>query len=351
MKEEQKIQLKPLSIAVIISLAFGAYFLRGFFSVIAFAAISAYLFFPLFQRIEKRIKRRGAAASLTFVVLALVILLPLTLVAALTVIQVNSLLQSVGDISSARLGELGQETLNFINNLLAQFPGDHKITEEDLTAFFKDSIAKIGNWTIDLLVSSVSSIPRLITNFILYIYIFVNLLLHKDEIIRWMKNLNPLGSKTTSMYLEKVGDMTTAMVKGQFVVAIVQGLIGAASVYLAGFHNIFFFMFLILTAFSLIPLGGGIILIPFGIVLLFMGDIVPALIILLTHFLLTTNIDQVIRPRLVPDSAKLNSALLLLGVFSGLAMFGFLGIVIGPVIMILITTTVRMYLDAQAAKG
>jgi predicted PurR-regulated permease PerM len=57
-----------------------------------------------------------------------------------------------------------------------------------------------------------------------------------------------------------------------------------------------------------------------------------------------TNIDNFLRPILVPRDARLNSALMLLSVFAGIAMFGPWGIVIGPVLMILIVTTIDVYL-------
>jgi len=57
-----------------------------------------------------------------------------------------------------------------------------------------------------------------------------------------------------------------------------------------------------------------------------------------------TNIDNFLRPILVPRTARLDSALMLLAVFSGIAMFGAWGIVIGPVLMIVIVTTISVYL-------
>ena len=62
------------------------------------------------------------------------------------------------------------------------------------------------------------------------------------------------------------------------------------------------------------------------------------------HIVVVTNIDNVLRPILVPREAKLDPALMLLSVFAGITMFGFLGIVIGPVVMIVIVTTISVYL-------
>jgi predicted PurR-regulated permease PerM len=60
--------------------------------------------------------------------------------------------------------------------------------------------------------------------------------------------------------------------------------------------------------------------------------------------LVVTNIDNFLRPVLVPRDARLNAALMLMSVFAGIGMFGPWGIVIGPVLMMLIVTTIDVYL-------
>jgi predicted PurR-regulated permease PerM len=78
--------------------------------------------------------------------------------------------------------------------------------------------------------------------------------------------------------------------------------------------------------------------------MIFYGNIAGGAFVVLWHLLVVTNIDNFLRPILVPRDARLNQALMLLAVFAGIAMFGAWGIVIGPVLMILIVTTVDVYL-------
>src|SRR6201998_705940 len=78
--------------------------------------------------------------------------------------------------------------------------------------------------------------------------------------------------------------------------------------------------------------------------MIFYGNIFGGAFVVLWHLLVVTNIDNFLRPILVPRDARLTSALLLLSVFAGIAMFGPWGIVIGPVLMILIITTIDVYL-------
>ncbi len=119
---------------------------------------------------------------------------------------------------------------------------------------------------------------------------------------------------------------------------------GAISIYIGGFHDGFFIFSILLTALSVIPLGGGIVTIPFGIGMMFFGNIIGGIFVVAFHLLVVTNIDNLLRPWLVPKAARLDPALMLLAVFAGISMFGFFGLVIGPVLMIIIVTTVSVYL-------
>ena len=74
------------------------------------------------------------------------------------------------------------------------------------------------------------------------------------------------------------------------------------------------------------------------------GNVWGGIFVVLFHLIVVTNIDNFLRPILVPRAARLDSALMLLAVFAGIAMFGAWGIVIGPVLMIIIVTTISVYL-------
>jgi predicted PurR-regulated permease PerM len=337
-----------LVIAVSVALLFGAYFLKPYFSVIIFSLIMAYLFYPVYKRLVKATGSEGAAASLTFVISLFVLLIPLALLAFLTIAQAQSLVQALTN-QTIDINSLGQRLLNTVNETLQNMPGSYQISADQVSSTINNLLSSIAQGVLHILRASVSNIATFFVTAVLYVYLFVNLLSHSDTLVRTLKQLNPLGNKASNTYLEKMGAMTTAMVRGQFIIAVCQGLIGATVVHLCGVHHVFFFMFLLLTVLSIIPLGAGIVIIPIGVYLMATGHIIPGIIVLAVHFLVITNIDNVLRPRLVPKNARLNSALTILSVFAGVAMFGFLGVVIGPVIMIMITTTLHMYLQARKA--
>jgi predicted PurR-regulated permease PerM len=338
-------EYKALQIATIIALLFGAYFLRHYFGLIVFAAIVTFLFNPIYQRFRRRFKRKGTAASWTLVISVLVLIIPLVFLVTATIYQINHLLDSLSNKDVADFGQSGQQVVDWVNNIIAKIPGMHPITVEQLQHAINTVAQNFATTVLNLIKSSVSGISGFITNVIIYIYVFLNLLIFQDELIELIKKLNPLGRSRSEVYLSKMGSMTKAMARGQFIIATVQGFTDALLLYFAGLKSVFLFMFLILTVLSIIPLGGGIIVIPIGAILLLTGHIWQGLLVLVGHFLLVTNEDNILRPKLVPKESYLNPALTLLSVFAGVRMFGFLGIIIGPVIMILIVSTIHMYLD------
>ncbi|MDX1521389.1 MAG: AI-2E family transporter, partial [Anaerolineae bacterium] len=87
------------------------------------------------------------------------------------------------------------------------------------------------------------------------------------------------------------------------------------------------------------------IAIPIGVALLAFGQIWQGILVLVGSTLIVSNIDNLLRPRLVSKDANLSPALVLLSAFGGLSLFGFLGVIYGPVVMIFLITTVEIYLE------
>ncbi len=341
---------RALTITLIIGLLFGAYFLRHYISIIVVGGMLAYLFYPLRQRFNKKMHRPGVATLFTMLVAFLCLIIPILIIVLLTVLQINSLLKSLPTIHTSDITTLGTSVNNTINNMLASLPGSLKIDTASVVSSLQDFASKAAQAFLNFIISSIGSIPKIFTNLILFIFVFASFLTHGEELVKMFRKINPLGPKISDLYMQKMGDMTKAVIKGQFIIAFVQGFIGAASLYIVGWHNIFFFMWLILSAFSVVPLGSGIITIPIGIIMMILGDYWQGAFVILTHVVVVTNVDNFLRARLVPKGTRINPALMMLAVFSGIAMFGFIGIVIGPVLMILILSTVQVYL-ATVAEG
>ncbi|PRC43320.1 AI-2E family transporter [Mycobacterium sp. ITM-2017-0098] len=338
-------QKRTLTVLTVIALGFGAYFLRSYLLLIAIAAVLAYLFRPLYQRLRARLNVGLSATATLFAAIATVAL-PLAGVAFLAFLQISEMVKSVGHwAEQTDFTALADRLLASVNQLLAQVPFMSITLTPDSV---RDAATKIGQNAGQIALGfardSVGGIAATVTGLVIFLYVFIALITNGDKVVSLFRDLNPLGEKVSDIYLAKVGAMVSATVKGQFIIATFQGVAGALSIYIAGFHDGFFMLVIFLTALSFIPLGSGIVTIPIGIAMAVFGNVAGGIFVIAFHVIVVTSIDNIMRPFLVPKSAHLHPALMLLSVFAGLRMFGFWGIVLGPVLMIIIVTTISVYL-------
>ncbi|MBB4853066.1 putative PurR-regulated permease PerM [Mycobacteroides chelonae] len=338
-------QRRVLAFLTAVGIAFGVYFLRGYFLLIVVAAVAAYLFTPLYSRLGRRFSS-GVSATLTLLCALVAVVVPVGALVYVSTIQIARMVDSVSTwVGDTDMTTLGQKAFDVVNRVLAQIPFVHvQLTPDTLRQSIASLTENVGHGLLQVLQSAVGGVASAVAACIIFLYVFISLLVKQDTVLTLLRQLNPLGEEITDLYLDKIGAMVRGTVKGQFVIAMAQGVAGAASIYIAGFRQGFFFFAILLTALSIIPLGGGIVTIPFGIGMILFGHPVGGLFVIAWHLLVVSNIDNVLRPFLVPRGARLDPALMLLAVFSGIAAFGFWGIVLGPVLMIVIVTTIDVYL-------
>ena len=338
-------QKRALAIVTLLALALGAYFLRHYFILVVIAAVVAYLFTPLYNRCRRRFGS-GLSATLTVLAALATVIIPVGALLTLAVLQISHMVIHVATwVETADMSTVGNNALQYVNQALAKLPFGHFTVSTDSLRDTMISVSQnLGRWLLHTLQGAAGGVIGVITSAIIFLYVLISLLTNQAELLLLIRRLNPLGEEVTDLYLAKMGAMVKGTVKGQFIIALVQGLMGAASIYIGGFHQGFFIFAIFLTALSVIPLGSGIVTIPFGIGMMLFGNIGGGLFVVLFHIIGVTNVDNFLRPILVPREARLDPALMLLAVFSGLAMFGFWGIVLGPVLMIIIVTTISVYL-------
>ena len=290
-------QKRALAVLTVIALAFGAYFLRGYVLLIAVAAVLAYLFTPLYQRLRSKMKV-GFAATVTLLAATATVALPLAGVIFLAVLQISQMVASIGPWAEhTDFTALAQRLLDSVNQLLARVPFmDITLTPDSV----RDAATKVGQNAGQIALGfardSVGGLAATLTGAIIFLYLFIALLTGGDKVLALFRDLNPLGEKVSDIYLGKVGAMVSATVKGQLIIAVCQGVAGAISIYIAGLHDGFFMFVIFLTALSFIPLGSGVVTIPLGIGLAVFGNVVGGIFVIVFHLVVVTSIDNVLRP-------------------------------------------------------
>lgn len=344
-------QKKILAYTTLLAVIFSLWFLRGYFSMFVIAGTLAYLFYPLYTRFGRKMSQ-GSAAALTLLISFLCILIPLGVTLLLAGMQLGKITTTVAPFfASLDTSNLLQNIITQVNTVLVKLPFDvTPLTTQTVTDSLKNVVLTLGSGLLTSITSMFGSFIGVFSSFIIFLFVFISLLKNGQSLLKLFRDINPLGDELSELYLTRIGAMVRGTVQGQFAIAATQGILGAIAFAIAGFGDLFFVIFALFTLLSVIPLGAGILALPAGLIMILFGNVWGGIIVILEHLLINTNVDNILRPVLVPQTAKLDPALMLVSVFAGIRLFGFLGIIIGPTLMIVVVTTIRAYAEYASTQ-
>jgi predicted PurR-regulated permease PerM len=164
-----------------------------------------------------------------------------------------------------------------------------------------------------------------------------------EAILKKLMDLSPLPTNQEKEIFEKFNQMTVATIKGTLIIALIQGLLIGVVFWIAGVQAPT--LWGLLTAIiSIIPLLGSVLVwLPVGIVLLFLGSYWQAILVLVAGAVVVSSVDNLLRPKLIEGETSLHPLLVFLSTLGGIAVFGPLGFVIGPVVIVLLIAFLEIY--------
>jgi len=150
---------------------------------------------------------------------------------------------------------------------------------------------------------------------------------------------------------ERVISISRATIKGTFLIGVAQGVLGGLGFWATGLPGAAFWG-CVMAVLSVIPgIGPTLVLIPGIIVLAVNEQYLAAIGLAIWTSLAVTTVDNLLRPLLVGRDTKMPDLLVLVSTFGGLAMFGAVGLILGPVIAGLFLTIWSVLEDYLRAGG
>jgi len=310
---------------------------------ITMAFLTTAMFHPVYRFILKIVRSTDIASGLSVVVVILVALIPLLLVGQLTAYQIIQFSNDAQEYTKNHPLSL-DGTVGYANDILRTLPIlDQEITVEQARTSIDQSISSVARAILDFVVRTGASTPDLLSQFFIYIFLLFFFFPLQKKIPKLISNVSPLRDELNYTFINKAIAMAESMVSGIFVISFIQAVAGAILLSLLGTPYVIFWtvtMFMM----GVIPVvGASAVLYAIGVAYLLTGGIWQGLLIFAVTTLVISNIDNILRPKLVSKDAQLHPALVLIGVLGGLKAFGLLGIIYGPVIMILLTTMLSVF--------
>ncbi|MDH3735381.1 MAG: AI-2E family transporter, partial [Gemmatimonadota bacterium] len=146
--------------------------------------------------------------------------------------------------------------------------------------------------------------------------------------------------------LDKFVSVSRAMVKGTFLIGIIQGALAGVAFWIAGIPSVAFWS-TIMAVLSIIPgIGAALVWVPAGIYLISVGETGAGIGVLIWCGIVVSTVDNLLRPWLVGRDTQMPDLMILLGTLGGLAVFGAAGVIVGPIVAALFITVWELYGEA-----
>ncbi|RKH76727.1 AI-2E family transporter [Corallococcus sp. AB045] len=295
------------------------------------------LFMPIQDSLDRRLQgRKSLAAGLSTLAVFLLILAPLALVGWMVAREV---LQFVGQAQDL----LDQVDLrhHFLNSLprgldrYVHFDPESSETERLLMTAVSGGAG--------LLADVVGAGTELLVNMFLMTVAMYYFFLDGRRLVNEVARLIPLERRYFDAFSHEFTDVAYAIIYGNTVTALVQGAVGFVGLLIAGVpHAGVWGAAMVLVA--LVPVGGtALVWGPIGVVLIAANRVSEGVFLLAWGTFLVGSIDNVIRPRLCGSRMALHPLLVFLSMFGGLAVFGMMGLLVGPLIASIFMAMVRIY--------
>jgi predicted PurR-regulated permease PerM len=339
-----------LTLVLAATLLFGL-IIWPFFGAICWAVFIAIVFWPMHRRLllgSRGHANMAACASLTVVLL--IVILPLALMVASVTQEASTLIGKMrsGEI---QIGVYFQRALDVLPGwaraVLDRLGiGDLKLLQEKLLTGLGDSgqaltsrAFSIGQGTLDFAIG-----------FFVMLYVLYFLLRDGERLSGEVGRRIPLRQEHTQRLLTQFATVVRATVKGNIVVALIQGALGGVAFLVLGVPGPMLWG-AVMALFSLLPAVGAVLVwAPVAAYFFFTGELVKGVGLTLWGVLVIGLIDNFLRPILVGRDTRMPDWLVLVATLGGLVVFGLNGFVIGPVIAAVFLVSWDMLASARGEK-
>lgn len=314
-----------------------------FFVPICWAAVFVIIFFPLYKKLLVRVKSRRLTSLMMCLFIIAVIVGPIAYLFVALVSEAADAMAKVNEMyKNGQLDNLFSIQLPWIDTIMEKLKSYYDISGIDLHKLAKDTIDKAGGVIINQTSWLIANGTKTVFYFILMVFTLYYFFKDGERVVDRIKLLMPLPADQVNTTFQHLRDVIQATMYGGVVVALIQGVLGGIMFAIFGISSPIFWG-AIMAFVSIIPfVGAFLIYIPAGLILLVGGSYVKGILVITIGTLLISQIDNLIRPLLISGRTEMHPLLLFFSIMGGIALFGLLGLVIGPLIGAVFVTLLRI---------
>ncbi|WP_372981116.1 AI-2E family transporter [Marinobacter sediminum] len=319
-----------LAMLVGVSLAF-VLLMKPFFGPIFWAVAIALIFHPVQQLLVRKLgERPNLNAFITLIICMVIVVIPV-------LVLITSLIaEGVGLYQRIQSGEIRPG--EYVDQVNRAFPAI-----QAFLAPFDISFAELRDRVVSLFVGGSQFLAKqalgvgqntfqFFLGLALMVYLAFFLLRDGSKLVELLIKALPLGDERERLLFAKFAEVTRATVKGNLLIAIIQGALGGLIFWVLGIKGALLWG-VVMAIVSLLPaVGAALVWVPAAIYLAAIGNMVEATILTIFGVVVIGLADNLLRPVLVGRDTKLPDYMVLLSTLGGIVMFGVNGFVMGPLV-------------------
>jgi len=315
-----------------------------FLVALAWAAILVIVSYPGYELIARRWGRNSAAMAAT-VAVTLILIVPVLLVMAAFVRQ------AVDAVQSIQLGvQAGHYTwiTNLWERMQQRFPNAIPANLNDLLHHYAERAAAYGAARLGVALQHTAEfIFHLSVTVLAMFYLYRD----GDSVVARLRELLPFEPEHRDHMVRQTRDLIFASVTSSLAAAASHGVLGGVAFAITGVRAPVFWG-VMMAFFSLVPVvGSALIWVPISISLMTGGHIGRGIFLLIVCALIVTVVDNLIRPWLISGRAEMGGLVIFISVVGGIAVFGMLGLVLGPIIVATGASVLDVYVPSSSDRN
>ena len=334
-------------LAAAVLLAYLSYqIIRPFLDAIAWAGILAVVFAPLHKQVRQAFKSESLSALTSTSITTLVAIIPLVL---LSIAIAREVAQGYSQVTANI--NTGPDLVTTINQTPAlgsswQWLQTHlKQWNIELDTLTGDALKRGGELAFGIAKGTLANLSALILNLVLVAFTLFFFFRDGQLILLHLQRAAPINPEAARKVYDLVAEVVRAAVNGVVVINTIKGLLAGLAFWALGLPSPVLWG-AVGAVVAVIPVFGiSLIWAPAAVVLLIEGHTVKALLLTIWGLGVLSLIDNFLYPILVGSKVRLHTLLVFFSSLGGLAVFGLLGFVLGPVVATLTVKLIEVVSD------
>ncbi len=339
-----EVQSKYFTAVFLLSILSLGWVLWPFWQLLILAFLLAGIFRPIYTWLNQWVSH-WMASCLTCGLIVLIVFVPLTFCITALSSEALNIYQLGRDTQFLiKIQQSIQESKLVVESMAVLVDYGVSFEPSDITDMFSDMIKISGLFIYNKASSWAANIMSFAFQFCFLILVIFFLLIDINKLVDFFIRLSPLPDEEDKLLLDKFLEISGVILVGNGISGVFQGIMGGILFAMLGIGSPILWAG-IMAILAFLPIFGiGLILLPTSFILLLDGQMGQAIITFVFYGVLSFSVEYLLKPKFVGSHVKMHTLLVFLAILGGMAMFGVLGIIYGPLIVTAFLTLSDIYL-------